>query len=147
MKFFACASVNCWTHFIAFFPFQRVAWPKTDGNAGLCSQGKNIVCYTSDQANNFLDREEYKQNIAHERAMYSTATFLTHVQSRDGIWYDDGNHGFIARRSEQPPSGCKSLNGGIQAFLAFSKRIGEETKLVVNESFYYALQSLNYAVN
>ena len=50
-----------------------------------------------DQAYIFRNAQEYEQNIGHGRAVYTTSAFLAQVQKRGGIWYDQGNTGFVAQ--------------------------------------------------
>lgn len=93
----------------------------------------------ADQAYIFRHAAEYEQNLGHGRAIYATSRFLTYVQAKGGLWYDVANTGFVAQGpswSEQPPPGCQDHNAGIRAFMALSKRIGDETGLIVNQPFY-----------
>jgi hypothetical protein len=92
-----------------------------------------------DQAYVFENEDDYRQNLAHGRVIFATASFLEHVRNSGGIWYDRGNRGFIAKGNswtEKPPAGCKDHNAGIRAFMALANEIGKREKMQVNMPVY-----------
>jgi hypothetical protein len=99
-----------------------------------------VAAFAYDQAFIFRDRADYEAAYSHGRAHFASARFLGLVRARGGIWYDQGNRGFIAAGpswSEEPPPGCLDHNAGIRAYTASVKAIGEENRdLRVNRQIF-----------
>jgi hypothetical protein len=93
-----------------------------------------------DQAFIFRDEAEFKRAYSHGRAHVASGRFLALVRDHGGIWFDQGNHGFIAHGSswsEAPPPGCLDHNAAIRAYTALVEQIGAENRdLVVNRPVY-----------
>jgi hypothetical protein len=88
---------------------------------------EEMVAIPYDQAFIFRDETEYEAAYSHGRAHFATARFLRLVFEAGGIWFDQGNEGFIASGpswSEEPPDGCQDHNAGIRAFTSQVKQIG-----------------------
>jgi hypothetical protein len=62
------------------------------------------------------------------------------MRSHGGIWYDNGNRGFIAKGkswTEKPPEGCGDHNAGIRKFTSQVKEIRVQyPEWSVNKPFY-----------
>lgn len=93
-----------------------------------------------DQAFIFRNQKEFEENYSHGRAFFASRRFLEILKKEGGIWYDQGNKGFIAEGtswSEKPPEGCRDHNAGIRNFTSKVKQIGEKNPgLSVNGQVY-----------
>ena len=72
------------------------------------------------------DREARYNGTAHGRMFFASSRFLIAATTLGGFWYDQGNHGFIAKgnyRTEKPPPGCSHHNAGIHRFTSFVPKI------------------------
>lgn len=88
---------------------------------------EDVAAIRDDQAFIFRDRAEFEVAYSHGRAHFASARFLEALKEAGGIWYDEGNRGFIAAGpswSEQPPEGCLDHNAGIRAYTARVQAIG-----------------------
>jgi hypothetical protein len=93
-----------------------------------------------DQAFVFRERSEFEAAYSHGRAHFGSGRFLALVRAHGGIWFDAGNHGFIAAGttwSETPPPGCLDHNAGVRAYTRLVQLIGaEHPELAVDRQVY-----------
>jgi hypothetical protein len=131
----------------AFSHFLRQAWEGEadvlflhDDTAVHGDFWDDVLAIEHDQAFIFRDESEYEAAYSHGRAHFASARFLRLVQTAGGIWFDEGNRGFIAAGpswSENPPPGCMDHNAGIRAYTEQAKSIGmAHPNLSVNQPVY-----------